>query len=201
MPAYDYNKPQQSRINFFDLAGRTINLFEQEPLNAFDSIDAILLETEEPLEAYFWDEPQAVSPWNSYWTEAAANGGGLSIDDPVFKDSWTKYFGLHISCKNEDTCYCEHNCGGTHTTKGRAVSSSGQTEIPWDITPAKDFILFPTDSEVKRWATPSTTPSWTNYQQRKLDKGKAVDQEQHPAPRPIPLIIITQTNGHEVFVW
>jgi hypothetical protein len=49
MPVYDNNKPQQSWINFFNLAGRTTNLFEQEPLNAFDSIDAILSETEEHL--------------------------------------------------------------------------------------------------------------------------------------------------------
>ena len=86
MPAYDINKPAQSRINFFDLAGRTTNPFETEPLNAFNSIDAILLETEEPLQAYFWDETQALSPWNSYWTEAAKQGGGLKMNDPVFKD-------------------------------------------------------------------------------------------------------------------
>jgi hypothetical protein len=66
MPTYDSKKPQQSRINFFDLAGRTTNLFETEPLNSFDSIDAVILEPEEPLGAYFWEEPQAVSPWNSY---------------------------------------------------------------------------------------------------------------------------------------
>jgi hypothetical protein len=191
MPAYDNNKPQQSRINFFDLAGRTINLFEQEPLNAFDSIDAILLDTEEPLEAYFWDEPQAVSPWNSYWTEAAANGGGLSINDPVFKDSWTKYFGLHVNCEDEDICYCEHNCGGTHTTKGRAVTNSDKERS------AQDFILYP---------TASTTPSWSQYEARKLEKGKAVD---HRKPGENlswisgvpPLIIVTTPEKHDIFLW
>jgi hypothetical protein len=52
MPAYDTNRPQQSRINFFDLEGQTTNLFEFEPLNAFNSIEAILNETEEPQEEY-----------------------------------------------------------------------------------------------------------------------------------------------------
>ena len=147
MPAYDSKRPQQSRINFFDLAGRTTNLFEPEPLNSFDSIDAVILEPEEPLEAYFWEEPQAVSPWNSYWTEAAKYGGGLQINDPVFKDSWTKYYGPHVNCEGEEVCYCEHNCGGTHTTKGRAV----------------------TDSEA------SQDNDWISYEIRKSEKGKEVE--------------------------
>src|ERR1700687_3928220 len=140
MQAYDINRPEQSRINFFDLAGRTIDLFETEPLNAFDSIDAIILETEQPLEQYFWSEPQAVSPWNSYWTEAAKQGGGLQIKDPAFKDCGTKYYALHFDCQHEEVCYCQHNCGGTHTTKGRAVSSS---EATIKQRPVEDFVLYP----------------------------------------------------------
>src|ERR1700687_5042811 len=124
MQAYDINRPEQSRINFFDLAGRTIDLFETEPLNAFDSIDAIILETEEPLEEYLWSEPQAVSPWNSYWTEAAKQGGGLQINDPVFQNFWTKYHGLHVDCWDQEVFYCIHNCSGTHITKGQAVTDS-----------------------------------------------------------------------------
>ena len=186
MPAYDANRPEQSRINFFDLAGRTINLFEPEPLNAIGSIDDYLLEAEEPLEACFWDEPQSVSPWNSYWTEAAKYGGGLKIDDPVFKNFWTKYYGLHVDCQDEEVCDCEHNCGGTHTTKGRAVTDS---EVP--AVKPKDWTLYPGSSVF----------TWANYAERKLDKGKAVDREQHPAPPPTPLIIITRTDGHEIVVW
>ena len=188
MPAYDANQPEQSQINYFNLAGRSINLFEIEPLNPFDSIDEILLETEEPLEAYFWDEPQRVSPWNSYWTEAAKSGGGLRIDDPVFKDFRTKYYGLHVDCWDEEVCYCEHNCAGTHTTKGQAVTDSSDTAKP---TKAQDWTLYPELSAL----------SWTGYEARKLEKGKAVDHDQHPAPLPVPLIIITWTDGHEVFVW
>jgi hypothetical protein len=147
MPAYDSKKPQQSRINSFDLAGRTTNLFKVEPLNAVNSINAVILEPEEPLEPYFWEEPQAVSPWNSYWTEAAKYGGGLQINDPVFKDSWTKYYGLHMDCEEEEVCYCEHNCGGTHTTKGRAVTDS----------------------------VASQDNDWTSYEIRKSEKGKEVE--------------------------
>ena len=91
MPAYDINRPTYSRINFFDLAGQTTNLFEYEPLNAFDCIEAVISEDQEPLDEHFWAEPQQVSPWNSYWTEATRNGGGLQIDDPVFKNFWTEY--------------------------------------------------------------------------------------------------------------
>ena len=156
MPAYDSKRPQQSRINFFDLAGQTTNLFEHEPLNSFNSIDAVILEPEEPLEAYFWEEPQAVSPWNSYWTEAAKYGGGLQINDPVFKDSWTKYYGLHVNCEEEEVCYCEHNCGGTHTTKGRAVTDSE----------AISERVSPTASQVN---------DWINYEIRKSGKGKEVE--------------------------
>ena len=51
----------QSRINFFDLAGQTTNLCEPEPLNTFDSIEAVISKPEEPLEEYFWSELQSVS--------------------------------------------------------------------------------------------------------------------------------------------
>jgi hypothetical protein len=154
MPAYDSKKPQQSRINFFDIAGRTTNLFEYEPLNIFNSIDAVIFETEEPLEEYFWKEPHAVSPWNSYWTEAAKYGGGLQINDPVFKDSWTKYYGLHVNCEAEEVCYCEHNCGGTHTTKGRAVTDSEAVSEP---------------------ISEGQYDSWIDYAFRKNQKGKEVE--------------------------
>ena len=194
MPAYDANRPTTSRINWFDLAGRTCQLSEPEPINAFDSIDAIISETEEPLEAYFWDEPQTISPWNSYWTEAARNGGGLAIDDPVFKNFWTKYHGLHVTCENEEPCYCEHNCGGTHTTKGRAVTDS---QITVKGRPTNDFVLY---------STASTTPSWSNYEARRLEKGKATDHRKPGenlswiAGVP-PLIIVTTPYNHDIFLW
>ena len=101
MPVYNINKPIQSQNNFFNLAGWTKNLFEHEPLNTFDGIEAVLLETEEPWEEYFWSEPQPVSLWNFYWTEAIRNTGGLQIDDPVFKNVWTKYYSLHIDCQDQ----------------------------------------------------------------------------------------------------
>jgi hypothetical protein len=154
MPAYDSKKPQQSRINFFYLAGRTTNLFEHEPLNAFNSIDTVILEPEESLEEYFWEEPHAVSPWNSYWTEAAIYGGGLQMNDPVFKDSWTKYYGLHVDCEEEEICYCEQNCGGTHITKGRAVTYS---------------------EAISERVSVSQYNSWIDYEFRKTQKGKEIE--------------------------
>ena len=56
---------------------------EPEPLNAFQSIEG-LLNTEVDdliLPAYFWEQSDVPSPWNIYWTEAAAYGGGLELDN------------------------------------------------------------------------------------------------------------------------
>ena len=86
-------------------------------------IDALLNETEEPLEDYFWDVPDISYPWNLYWTDTARQGGGLSINDPVFADRWTRYKGLHVDCKDQEVCYCKHNCRGIHMTIGRAAAA------------------------------------------------------------------------------
>ena len=159
MSAYNINQSIHSRISFFDLAGRTTNLFEYEPLNAFDSIEAVISENQEPLEEYFWSEPQPVSPRNSYWTEAARNGGGLQIDDPVFKNIWTKYYGLHIDCQDQEECYCEHNCAGTHSTIGRALDVQSDSQATIKAQP-KDI---------------KADQSWADYSKRKLQKGRAVN--------------------------
>jgi hypothetical protein len=73
------------RLNFFNLAGTLCELSEPEPFNCFECINTLLNQPEEPLEAYFWVEPQSVSLWNSNRTEAAKYGGGLKIHNPVFK--------------------------------------------------------------------------------------------------------------------
>jgi hypothetical protein len=186
MPAYDSNKPQQSLINFFDLAGLTTHLFEQEPLNVVDSIDAILSETEEPLEAYFWYELHAVSPWNSYWAEAARNGGGLEINDPVVMILWIKYYRLYVDCQDEELCYCEHNCGGTHTTVGSAAEAQSTKSESTIKAIQRD-----TESQIL----------WTDYNKRKANNGMVIDRELFPAPLPTLLIIVTTPSKHEVFFW
>jgi hypothetical protein len=93
-------------------------------LNAFHSIETILPEIENPLKENFWDEPQAVFPWNSYLMEAATEGGGLSINNPVIKNFWTKYYSFQVDCQNEELCYYKSNCGGTHTTESRAADAN-----------------------------------------------------------------------------
>jgi hypothetical protein len=55
--SYDSNKPLQIQIDFFDHACRSTNHFENELWKAFDSIEAILIETEEPLDEYLWSDP------------------------------------------------------------------------------------------------------------------------------------------------
>jgi hypothetical protein len=99
-------------------------------LNSFNCIDAVILEPKDHLEAYFWDELHVVSPWTRYWSQAAKYRRGLRIDYPAFKNSLTNYYGMHVDCEEKDMCNCEHNCGGTHTTKGRAVTNSDATIKP-----------------------------------------------------------------------
>ena len=105
-----------------------MTLFEHRPLNIFDSIVGILSQIEDPLEEYFWTEPQSVSLWNAYRTGATRNRGALQIDDPVFKIFWTKYCGLHIDCQDQEECFCEHNCGGTNRTIERALDPQSDSQ-------------------------------------------------------------------------
>jgi len=127
MQKYDSNCT--SRTNWFDLTKTPCLVFEPEPLNAFESIKAILRESfkEEPLEAYFWEQSAVPSPWNTYWTDAAREGGGLDINDPVFGQHWIKYQGAHswFPCDPEEPCECKgHNSAGTHSTIGHAAAAA-----------------------------------------------------------------------------
>jgi len=109
-------------MHWFDLGGTLCSLSELEPLNAFESTEE-LLNTEVDnlvLPAYFWEQSDVPSHWNLYWTEAAALGRGLELDDLVFGNSWTKYWGAHawFDCDPQLPCQCEgHNPLGTHSTE------------------------------------------------------------------------------------
>jgi len=102
-------------------------------LNAFESIDG-LLNTEVNdiiLPAYCWEQSNVPSPGNIYWTEAAAYGGGLEFNDPVFGSNWTKYWGAHawFDCDPELHCECErHNCLGTHSMEGDAPAAAASAK-------------------------------------------------------------------------
>ena len=190
MPAYDINRPKQSHINFFNLAGRTTNLFEPEPLNAFDSFTAIVLQPEEPLEEYFWSEPQSVSPWNSYWTEATCNGGGLQIDNRVLKNFWTKYYGLHIDCQDQEVWYCKYNYRGTHSTIGRDLDIQSDSQATIQAQPKDEAV----------------NQSWADHGARIPQIGKAVDNRKPGEnllwiPRVALLLIVTTSDNHNIFLW
>jgi hypothetical protein len=92
---HQYDSKCTSRKNWFDLAGIPYLVFEHEPLNALQSIEAILAESSrlDPLEADFWEQSMVPSPWNIYWTDAARDGGGLDLNHPVFGQHWTRYTG------------------------------------------------------------------------------------------------------------
>ena len=84
MQKYDSNC--RSRTTWFDLAGTFCSLSEPEPLNAFESIEGLSNTEVDNLDSPAYSEEQShiLSPWNIYWTEAAAYGGGLELDNPVF---------------------------------------------------------------------------------------------------------------------
>jgi hypothetical protein len=60
-------------------------VFEPKPLNAIESIKAILTATfeEEPLATDLWESPDVPSAWNAFWTYAARDGSGWDINDSV----------------------------------------------------------------------------------------------------------------------
>jgi len=135
---WEYNRDCTSRTNWFDFAGTHCSLSEPEPFNAFGSIEG-LLNTEEDgliLPTYFWEQSDIPSPWNIYWTEATAYGGGLELDNPVFGNSWAKYWGAHtwFDCDPELPWECEGcNCLGTNSTEGHApaaVATAKRAPVP-----------------------------------------------------------------------
>jgi hypothetical protein len=106
-------------------------MFEPEPLNPFKSIEAIRAATseEEIFEASSFEQSDIPSPGNTYLTDAARGGGGLDINDPVFREHWTKYAGLHCAlltnCDPEESCDCEgHNCVGAQSIIGYAAATA-----------------------------------------------------------------------------
>jgi len=149
MQKYDSNCT--SRKNWFDLAGTSCLVVERERLNAFESIKAILAATfeEEPLEAYCWEQSTVPSPWNTYLTDAAREGGGLDINDPVFGPHWTQYSGAHswFPCDPEELCECEgHNCVRTQSTIGHTATAATTAKslgiplivvVPSTLTPSE----------------------------------------------------------------
>jgi len=150
MHLYDSNCT--SRTNWVDLAGIPCLVFETESLNAFESIEAIpgASFVEESLNGYFCEQSTVPSPWNTYWTDAAKEGGGLDINRPVFGPHGTLYTGAQswFPCNSEEPCDCEgHNCAGTHSTIGHtaaAATTAKSLGIPlFVIAP-----LTPTPSEI-----------------------------------------------------
>jgi hypothetical protein len=67
-------------------------------LNAFESIEIILAASlkEEAFEAFFFKQSDIPSPCNLHWMNAAREGSGLDINDPVFEQHWTKNSSLHL---------------------------------------------------------------------------------------------------------
>jgi len=121
-------------------------------LNAFESIEE-LFNTEVDdliLPAYFWEQSDVPSPWNIYWTKAAAYGGGLEVDNPVFESNWTKYWGAHawFDCDPELPSECEgYNCSGAHSTEGYAPAAVVSAK-PLPVLLIVIEPLIPTPSEI-----------------------------------------------------
>jgi len=148
--AYDSN--YTSRKNWFDLPGIPCWISEPKPLNGFDSIGDVLAADcdQEPLAAEFRGHSDVLSHWNIYWTEAAAFGGGLELDDPAFGSSWTTYLGAHTWFDGDPELPCEsegHNCLGTHSRERdaqAAAETAKRAPVPLIIIET----LTPTPSEI-----------------------------------------------------
>jgi hypothetical protein len=81
---------------------------------------------DESLEEYFCKQSTVSSPWSTYLTDAAQEGGGLLINDPVFGPYWTRHKGeLSVfPCDPEELCDCDgHHCARTHPTIGHAAGA------------------------------------------------------------------------------
>jgi hypothetical protein len=125
--------------------------FEPEPLNACDSIEAVVEATldEEPLKAYFLQQLFVPSPSSTYLKHAAREGGGLDIKDHVFKPHLTQNTGarLWFPCYPEELCDRDgNNCAGIHLTVGHAAAAATTAKslriplivvVPLTPTPSK----------------------------------------------------------------
>lgn len=103
-------------------------------MNTFESIEAILTPTfkEEPLKAYFWEQSDVPSLWDTNSTEGAREGGGLELNDPLFGQHLPEYngfpFGLFTNYNSEKVCHWEgHNCVGVESTIGHAAAAAAST--------------------------------------------------------------------------
>jgi len=149
----EYNSHCTFRTNWFDLAGTYCFLSKPEPLNAFESIEGLLNTKVDnlTLPAYFWEQSDVPSPWNIYWTAAAASGEGLELDDPVFGSNRTMYWWAHASfdCDPELPSECEgHNCPGKHSTEGHAPAAVTATIQPAPVPLIVIEPPTPTPSEI-----------------------------------------------------
>jgi len=100
-------------------------------LNTFEVIDALSAASfkEDPLKADFWGQSDVPFSVNTYWTDAAREGGGPDIHDPQFGQYWIKYrrlhFGLYTDCDSEEDCNCMgHNCVRAQSTVGYAAAAA-----------------------------------------------------------------------------
>jgi len=106
------------KINIFDLAGYTPNLFEYEPLNILNLINTILLGVPDKdwSNPICHEEPETPNLWVEYYRQSAVNGELLKLDDIVFKNHWKSYHSFYDSwncpCGQDDKpewCSCEDN--------------------------------------------------------------------------------------------
>jgi len=149
----EYESNCTSRTDWFDLFGISCYVFEPEQLNAFECLEALLTATfmEEPLVAYFWEQLDIPSTWNTHCTNAAREGAGMDIHNPMFEQHWTKYRRLHIGqftdCDPKEACDCErHNCVGAQSMGGHTAAAAITAislgilqivEIPSTLTPSE----------------------------------------------------------------
>jgi len=83
-----------------DLGGYHTSLFEPESLNLLFSLEDVypykdhLYFNHDVFGNLIWDSLNAVFRWHQYYWDSAKDGTMVEVDDPVFKEWWTKYPGF-----------------------------------------------------------------------------------------------------------
>jgi len=118
-------------INVTELGGYHTSLFEPEPFNPFYyhqesfSYEDHLYFDYDAFGDLIWDSPSAVSPCGQYYWDSVKDGTMLVVDDPLFKEWWTKYPGFDDCCGECPGCCAIEYATDTGSPKDPSSGSFG----------------------------------------------------------------------------
>ena len=77
------------------------------------------------MERSVWEQWDIPSPKNIYRTEAARDGGGVDIHDPIFGPHWTKSRDLHCCLFTDCGSNNTYDCEGHHCVEAQSIVGHG----------------------------------------------------------------------------